>query len=241
MSLKIKTSHLRTPQIIGLIILAIVAACLIKVFIWEQIYYAEKEGSPRQSPTQVSQSGSEDEITEELDETPISESQILEYTVAADKPLYLSIPKLGINNARIKEVGLINDTKLDAPKSIYDVGWYTESSKPGAGGTLLMDGHNGGPTTAGVFKKLDSLSSGDQIIIERGDGEIFTYEVTESQVMSLEDAANYMTTMETSPVAGKESLSLITCAGEWTNTEHTYLSRAMVRAVLVDAESSQDS
>lgn len=236
MSLEIHSSRLSAPQIIGIIVLAIIAACLIKVFIWEQIYYSEKEGSMRSPAIQVSSSDDEEF---EVDETPISETEIREYIVAADKPRYLSIPKINVTNARILEVGLVNDSnKLDSPTSIYDVGWYNKSAKPGTGGTLLMDGHNGGPTTAGVFKKLDTLTAGDEIIIERGDGQIFTYQVVESQVMDLDDAADYMATMETSPIAGKESLSLITCAGEWTNVEHTYLSRAMIRAVLISTQNT---
>lgn len=43
-------------------------------------------------------------------------------------PRYLSIPKLSINNARIKQIGLLKNTnQLDAPVSIFDAGWYTEA------------------------------------------------------------------------------------------------------------------
>jgi hypothetical protein len=43
-----------------------------------------------------------------------------------------------------------------------------------------------------------------------------------------------MSTMLKSPVPGKESLSLISCTGEWSQSQRTYLSRAMIRAVLVE-------
>lgn len=233
MSLKIRSFSLSVSRVIGVILLTAIAICLIKVFIWEQIYYSEKEGTIRNPVINAIDNSTSVEESAELDETPITESQITEYTVASDKPRYLTIPSIGVNKARILEIGLINDNKLDAPVSIYDVGWYRDSSKPGEGGTLLMDGHNGGPTTAGVFKNLDSLAVGDQIMLERGDGVIFTYEVVENNIMNLEDAENYMSSMVSSPISGQESLSLITCAGDWTNTQHTYLSRAMVRAVLV--------
>jgi hypothetical protein len=38
--------------------------------------------------------------------------------------------------------------------------------------------------------------------------------------------------MLTSPVANQESLSLVTCGGEWSQARKTYLSRVLVRAVL---------
>ncbi|MFV0485298.1 MAG: class F sortase [Candidatus Saccharimonadales bacterium] len=231
MSLKINSFVGKIPKILFWLCLAFIVGCLIKVFVWEQIYYGEKEGSLRAiaGPATVDY-----EEETEVEEEEITEAQIREHIVAADEPRYLTIERLGTRNARVLGVGLTSDNKMGVPKSIYDVGWYNKSSKPGSGGTLLMDGHNGGPTQAGVFKKLDKLNNGDKIIIERGDGTKFTYEVVENKTMSVEEANTYMGMMQKSPVAGKESISLITCTGEWTTERRTYLSRAMVRAVLVE-------
>lgn len=231
MSLKINNFVGYIPKILLWLCVAFVAGCLLKVFIWEQIYYGEKEGSTRAvaGPATVEY---EEEV--EVEEEEITEQQIREHTVPADHPRYLTIERLGIRNARILSVGITSDNKMGVPKSIYDVGWYENSSKPGTGGTQLMDGHNGGPTQAGVFKKLDKLNNGDKIIVERGDGVKFTYEVVENKTMSVDEANSYMGVMQKSPVAGKESISLITCTGEWTTERRTYLSRAMVRAVLVE-------
>ena len=41
-----------------------------------------------------------------------------------------------------------------------------------------------------------------------------------------------MTTAFTSPVPGTEALTLISCVGEWSQVQQTYLSRQFVRAVL---------
>ena len=99
---------------------------------------------------------------------------------------------------------------------------------------MLIDGHNGGPTMYGVFKQLPSLVQGDIIVIERGDGMLFHYAVVENREIALEESDNYMATALTSPQAGKESLTLISCSGEWSQSRYTYLSRQFVRALLVE-------
>ncbi len=214
-------------RIISSIIIILLAAVAIRILSWEHYYYESKEGSERATP--ISTPAEE----EELDETPVTEQQIVEYTVAADRPRYLSISKLGITNARVIAVGLSSSGQLQTPNNIYDVAWYTGSSKPGTGGTMLLDGHNGGPTQTGVFKHLDELVPGDIITVERGDGAIFNYSVVENQAYLLQDANQQMDTMLTSPEPGRESISIITCIGEWSQVQKTYLSRQFLRAVLV--------
>ena len=149
-------------------------------------------------------------------------------------PRYLTVDKLRINNARILPMGVTSNNALDTPRNIFDVGWYTGSGKPGQGGTLIIDGHNGGPHVHGVFKDLPSLSYGDIITVERGDGLKFSYWVYENNEVLLSEADKYMGTASKSPVPGKESITLITCSGEWSQQRKTYLSRQFVRAVIVD-------
>lgn len=229
MSLKIKGWARNIPKILGILVGVFVLGCLVKVFIWERIYYAEKEGSLRDQPT-TPVIYEEDEVSEE----EVTPEKVKTHTVKPDRPRYLTIEKLGVRNARIVEVGLTENGKMGVPLGIFDIGWYNKSDKPGAGGTMLMDGHNNGPTRAGVFVNLGNLVVGDKIVIERGDGVKYIYEVMENKTMNVNEANKYMATMQQSPVEGKESLSLITCAGEWTNVQNTYLSRTMIRAVIVE-------
>lgn len=214
-------------KIILAVILLILAIFFVRTAIWEYKYYHELEGSPRAAATSVSSSS-------DLDETPVTEDQIREHIVPADHPRYLSIEKLGVKNARVLSEGLKQNGELDTPLGIFDVGWYNASGTPGAGKPILMDGHNGGPNVVGVFKYLNQLYSGDKIVIERGDGEKFTYEVVENKEIPLDESDDYMGVALSSPVQGKESLSLISCTGEWSQTRNTYLSRQFVRAVLVE-------
>ena len=198
---------------------------VIRVATWENYYYNEKEGSERAAAT------TEKEV--ELVEEPPTETEVKNYYVSPEKPRYLSIAKLGVSNARILPVSVNEDRELGTPNNIFDVGWYESSGLPGQGKTMLIDGHNGGPHVHGVFKDLPILGKGDLIVVERGDGEIFKYSVVENVEVPLDESDAYMATAMRSPETGKESVTLISCTGEWSQSQGTYLSRQFTRAVLV--------
>ena len=198
---------------------------VIRVAFFEKEYYEGKEGSERAIAM---------DMGDDLVEEPPTEQEVVEYTVAPDRPRYLSIERLGIVNARMLPMGINAEGELTTPNNIFDVGWYDASGKPGQGGTLLVDGHNGGPHVQGVFKALPSLGSGDIITVERGDGQIFQYSVVENKAVPLSEANDYMATAMMSPMKGKESITLISCTGEWSQAQKTYLSRQFTRAILVE-------
>ncbi|MBQ9020360.1 class F sortase [Candidatus Saccharibacteria bacterium] len=174
--------------------------------------------------------------TTEVDETDVTDNEKMEYTVAADMPRYLSIEKLGVTNARVLPIGVTSTNELDTPNNIFDVGWYINSAAPGTGGVSVIDGHNGGPTKVGVFKRLPSLVKGDKIVIEMGNGTKYEYEVYDNVSVPLDEADGQMYKMEQTPIAGRESISLITCTGEWSQVQQTYLSRQFLRAVRTQAD-----
>ncbi|MBR5389580.1 class F sortase [Candidatus Saccharibacteria bacterium] len=225
------TKNIISKVIFGIIV-ALIAFFFVKTAVWEYYYYQEKEGSSRAPVESVDP----DAVTEsiEVDETEVTEEQRAAHTVAPDEPRYLTIEKLGIYNARIISVGLTTDGALDTPYNIFDAGWYSRSSKPGSGGVLVMDGHNGGPGVDGIFKKLNQLYSDDLIIIERGDGAKFTYKVIENKEIPLADANQYMSVAFSSPLPGTESLTIISCIGGWNYNKQTYDHRQFTRAILVE-------
>ena len=218
------------PKIIWGIILLILVLCLIKIKVWEDHYYAEKEGSARAISITATNAPAD---TTEVDEEDVTEQQKQAWRVAADRPRFLSIEKLGIDRARVIEIGINYEGRLQTPASIFDVGWYRSSSKPGQDGVMLLDGHNGGPTKEGVFKHLPELSAGDIITIERGDGKFFRYEVFENKAVDLASADAEMKTIMTPVVPGREGLAIITCTGDWSQVQQTYLSRQFLRAALI--------
>ncbi len=202
----------------------------IRVATWEDAYYREKEGSERDVvETEVATTQAEELIEEEP-----TEAEVYEYTVSPDRPRYLTIDALNIRQTRVLAMGINEEGALDTPRNVFDVGWYESSGKPGEGRTLVIDGHNGGPHVYGVFKRLPDLENGDLITVERGDGVVFNYSVVENNEVPLDESDKYMNTALKTPVAGKESVTLISCSGEWSQSQGTYLSRQFVRAILVD-------
>lgn len=227
MSLKVNTSWRKIVKwTVWAILLVLFLVFLIRVIVFENNYYGEKEGSERAVTV----------VTEDtdLDETEPTDSEIKEYTVAPDRPRYLTVDKLKVKNARILPMGVNTAGELDTPRNIFDVGWYEASGKPGQGGTMIIDGHNGGPHVHGVFKELPSLVDGDMIKVERGDGAVFNYKVVENKTVPLSDSDAYMSAAARSPEPGVESVTLITCTGEWSQSQGTYLSRQFTRAILIE-------
>ncbi|MBR3248902.1 class F sortase [Candidatus Saccharibacteria bacterium] len=227
MNLKIKGGWRRVVKwTIWSILAVIFLVFLIRVATFESAYYGEKEGSER--------AVAEQNAGDDLDETEPTEQEVAEYTVAPDRPRYLTIEKLGVKKSRILPMGVNTAGELDTPNNIFDVGWYEASGKPGQGGTMVIDGHNGGPHIYGVFKSLPNLVEGDIVQVERGDGVIFKYKVVENKTVPLAESDKYMTVAMKSPEHGKESVTLISCTGEWSQSQGTYLSRQFTRAILVD-------
>ena len=233
MSLKIENRK----KIIKCSIWGVVALLLVGVFlrivIFEEQYYSSKEGSERAVAITEGGAPAPVDLEELVEEEPKTE-EVREYSVAPDRPRYLIIDKLGIKGARVLPMGVDSSGALDTPRNIFDVGWFTGSGKPGAGGTMIIDGHNGGPHVNGVFKRLPNLAVGDIITVERGDGVRFNYRVVDNNSIPLSEADEYMAKAAISPESGKESITLITCTGEWSQQQKTYLSRQFTRAVLVN-------
>ena len=230
MSLKIDVSPKKIVKWILVGILVVLSLIFfIRVAVWEDAYYREKEGSERDEAVINVISDKDDE---ELVEVAPTNDEVTEYVVAPNRPRYLTIEKLGIQKSRIIPMGINAKGELDTPNNIFDVGWYKESNAPGEGGTMVIDGHNGGPHVHGVFKDLPNLVVGDIIQVERGDGVVFRYTVVENKSVLLSESNAYMSVALRSPEPGKESVTLISCTGEWSQSRGTYLSRQFTRAVI---------
>lgn len=171
-----------------------------------------------------------------ISEDDISVNDVDSYKVPSKHPRYISIPKLGINKARVQKVGITTNNELGMPKNIHDSAWYERSMTPGSGyGAVLIDGHASGVSKDGIFSKLKTLEEGDHITIERGDGKEFTYSVVENKSMPLEDVLKSgMKMMMQSAESGSEGLSLITTDGKWIPRYQQFDHRIMLRAVALE-------
>lgn len=155
-----------------------------------------------------------DGSTEASDESAVTSDQIDNYRVAADQPEIIEISKIGIR-ARIKQMGLNSDKSIMAPTNIHDAGWYVNSAKPGeatpSNKAMFIDGHDVGRVSRGIFYRLNELTAGDEIIIEKGDGTRLTYRVKRTETVALDQID--MNKVLTSVTPGKAGLNLMTCDG----------------------------
>ena len=244
----------KTKQIIGWCIWGLIGLALAfffgKVAIWEHHYYSEKEGSEREE-------GIVHESEHEVEETEPTAEEVASWasTLPSSYPAYITLSGIGQIGRQVVPLGTTTDGAMDTPYNVYQIGWYQSSGAPGQGSVGVYDGHNGGPNVYGVLKSLPLLcpegeksvrtvpndpslgsrectGGGDQIAIERADGKSFVYTVVENTTVSLDTSNDYMGTAFTTPIHGKESITIITCTGEWSQTQGTYLSRQFLRAVL---------
>lgn len=150
------------------------------------------------------------------------------YKVAANLPRIVSIPSIGVKS-RILQVGVSLNNEMLTPKNIYDTAWYNGSSKPGEAGAMIIDGHYSGPTTNGVFSKLERLKVGAQIAIERGDGKVFNYEAVrvETKKVADIDMASLLVSVDTA----RPGLNLITCGGQYNSKNGQFSDRTVVYAL----------
>jgi LPXTG-site transpeptidase (sortase) family protein len=228
MSLKVNNLRHKITKSLG--ILGLITFIALFAILVRNEYYLDKDRQPRAASSD--QQSTMTTSPEQVDEEEVTVEQKIEHVVAPSKPRYLSVTRLGIDKARIMEVNVLPDNKLGTPLNIFDIGWYNASGLPGRGGAMLMDAHNGGPTKDGVFKRLNQMVVGDEIVVERGDGAIFTFEVIENRIMTIAEADSFMSSMLVSAIDGREGLNLITCTGDWIQNEQTYNKRVMLRAVL---------
>ena len=191
-------------------------------------WYNTGEVSPLPLPVAAANSG--------LDETPVLAKQIESHTAKSNEPRILEIPALGLEAVRITKIGVTDRHLLDTPSNIHDAGWYTKSATPGSGvAAVVLHANKGSATQDGVFAKLDSLKPSDQIIIERGDGKVFTYEVTDVREKPfLWVSQQGMKEMMYSADPSKEGLSIIVDSGKWIPKHKVYDHKILVRATLVE-------
>lgn len=162
---------------------------------------------------------------EASEETPVTPASVSSYTVAADAPRILHIDSLKIS-AKIRPMTVNSIGAIAAPVNIYDSGWYTGSAKPGTNGAAFIDGHASGATRMGLFAYIDTLKVGNEVSVERGDGQMLNYKVVHVETVSKDtiDMAKVLRTYG----GAKEGLNLMTCTGTWIKDEKTYDKRAVV-------------
>ena len=162
----------------------------------------------------------------DVDENAPSDEEVRTYSVAPNMPRIITIPALN-ETARIRQVGTASDGSLKAPSNIHDAAWYQDSALPGSpGGASVIDAHISGPTQKGAFYNLKNLKKGDQVIVEKGSGEKFTYRVMKTEIHNVSELD--MSRLLLPVTEGKHGLNLISCTGTYDTKTKEYNQRVVV-------------
>jgi LPXTG-site transpeptidase (sortase) family protein len=146
----------------------------------------------------------------------------------------ISAARVGIN-APVEVLTLDSAGAMADPSTPNAVAWYDFSARPGQLGNVVFAGHvdyeRYGPA---VFWRLRDLKPGDRVDVTLADGTVFNYEVAS---LNYYDAATAPVKEITGPTP-IESITLITCGGNFNRSNLSYNQRLIVRATRVDATAS---
>jgi hypothetical protein len=152
--------------------------------------------------------------------------------VKVPSPVSLTIPLIGVKTNLIT-LGLAKGGSMQVPVSTTVAGWFTGSPRPGAVGSSIIVGHVDGRVNStearGVFFRLNTLKTGDDVFVKRADGTTAEFRVTEVQTY-LKDHFPTETVYGPTPDA---ELRLITCGGAFDSVSRHYLSNIVVYATQV--------
>jgi hypothetical protein len=146
-------------------------------------------------------------------------------TIAGFRPLSITVDTAGIA-APVEQVEIVDGIMQD-PSGPWVVAWYKETGRLGVpDANICVAGHvdywNVGPA---VFYNIRNLVEGDPVDMAGEDGKTYRYEV---QWVELYDAAN-APIQDIVGSTGEQSLTIITCGGEFNYQTGEYVSRTVVR------------
>ena len=135
--------------------------------------------------------------------------------------------------APVTTVGVDDSGKLENPSSWTEAGWFYNSARPGETGNMIINAHYdtnfGAPA---VFWNLKNISVGDKVDVVDSLGKVYTYKVTETFYVDIQDPDRLKIFKDNEADA---ELTLITCGGVWLPGRSTYNKRLVVKA-LIDSD-----
>ena len=147
--------------------------------------------------------------------------------LARSIPVRLQIAVIGVDSA-LMPLGLRTDRSMEVPPSGFPAGWYTGGPTPGELGPAVIAGHvdMNGP---GVFYRLHSLKTGDQVILTRADGSKPVFRITRVAQFP----KNRFPTQQVFGNIDHAGLRLITCGGSFNSQSGHYEDNIVAFADLV--------
>lgn len=144
-------------------------------------------------------------------------------------PMKVSVPSISAQSTLIP-LGKKADGELDVPplSKPMQASWYDQSPTPGQLGPAVILGHVNGNGNPGVFANLDKVQAGQQVLVDRADGQTAVFTVSHVDTAPKDN----FPTQEVYGDTPDSELRLITCGGELDRAAHSYLSNVIVYANL---------
>ena len=167
------------------------------------------------------------EVTEPS-EVPLPTTGKPPFDYAADQPMKIDLPSIGVSGY-IQKVVQTKNNAVGVPSNINLAGWYTKSTVPGDSGLSIIDGHVQGRYNPGIFQKLKELKPDDVLSIIFGDQHVKKFRVVSVKSYPTAEAASALFSHDP---ALPHQLNLITCDGIIENGQQSYDKRVVVVARL---------
>jgi hypothetical protein len=147
---------------------------------------------------------------------------------AAD-PVRVRVPAVDID-APVNPLFVDGNGVLPPPESFDAAGWWHDGPEPGEAGPAVITGHVDSYRGPAVFFRLDDITAGDRIFVDRADGSTVTFVAHRTERHPKDGfptEAVYGDTPET-------ALRLITCGGVFDEEDRRYLDNIIVFATRAD-------
>ena len=151
---------------------------------------------------------------------------------AVSDPVRLRIPAIDVDTP-LEHLGRVTHPTEKAPLGSIALpddedkaGWFDEGPRPGEPGPAVIIGHINWQGQPSVFVHLSELGPGATIFVDREDGSVAKFRVTERKQVSKSD----FPTDEVYAPDLAPSLRLITCGGPYDAVNHNYLDNIIVFA-----------
>lgn len=157
-----------------------------------------------------------------------------EQPIEVAAPIRLRIPSVGIDTAFSEALGVNPDQTVEVPDSYETVGWYEHGPRPGELGPAVVLGHVDSYEGPAVFFRLGQTDVGDMVEIERSDGSVAVFEITE---LVQREQSNFPTEAVYGDI-DHAGLRLITCSGTYDRGKQVYSHNLIVFAELIEDTAS---
>jgi sortase (surface protein transpeptidase) len=145
------------------------------------------------------------------------------------RPTRVRVPKIEADSSLLAvAVDSAGQIAVPTASKPMQAAWFRLSPVPGAVGPAIILGHVDGDEQEGIFAKLGQLVKGDEIIVDRSDGQVLKFVVSRETQIPKEQ-------FPTDAVYGKTDkpeLRLITCGGVFDHAAHSYKDNVVVYADL---------